>query len=54
MSNQISSYRPGLKAGRSNEFTLLAPLKPGEQNVYESKLGPDKISGTKTKFLLIV
>jgi hypothetical protein len=24
-----SKGRPGLKAGRSNEFTLMMPLKPG-------------------------
>ena len=23
------NIRPGLKAGRSNEFTLILPLKPG-------------------------
>ena len=28
MSSQ-NVHRPGLKAGRSNEFTLIAPLKPG-------------------------
>jgi hypothetical protein len=30
--------RPGLKAGRSNEFTLLLPLKPGGANRLRSKM----------------
>jgi hypothetical protein len=40
MSNQ-NVARPGLKAGRSNEFTLLARLKPGGAERLRSKLGPD-------------
>ena len=33
--------RPGLKAGRSNEFTLLMRFKPGGAERLRSKLGPD-------------
>jgi hypothetical protein len=38
---QGSITRPGLKSGRSNEFTLLARLKPGGAERLRSKLGPD-------------
>jgi hypothetical protein len=44
MSNQNVS-RPGLKAGRSNEFTLIMPLKPGGAERLRKKLGPDKFPG---------
>lgn len=33
--------RPGLKSGRSNEFTLLMRFKPGGAERLRSKLGPD-------------
>jgi len=40
------SVRPGLKAGRSNEFTLIMPLKPGGAERLRKKLGPDTFAGT--------
>jgi type I site-specific restriction endonuclease len=33
-----SNVRPGLKAGRSNEFTLIFPLKPGGAEGLRNKL----------------
>jgi hypothetical protein len=40
-----SGTRPGLKAGRSNEFTLIMPLKPGGAERLRKKMGPDKFAG---------
>src|SRR5678815_2789195 len=37
--------RPGLKIGRSNEFTLIMPLKPGGAERLRKKMGPDKFPG---------
>ena len=39
-----SGARPGLKSGRSNEFTLIMPLKPGGAERLRKKLGPDKFT----------
>jgi hypothetical protein len=44
MSNQ-SGARPGLKAGRANEMTLIMPLKPGGAERLRKKLGPAKFPG---------
>ena len=33
------NVRPGLKAGRSNEFTLILPLKPGGAERLRKKMG---------------
>ena len=38
MSNPQASVRPGLKVGRSNEFTLIMPLKPGGADRMRKKL----------------
>jgi hypothetical protein len=35
------NVRPGLKAGRSNEFTLIMKLKPGGADRLRKKLGSD-------------
>ena len=45
MSNQ-SGARPGLKSGRSNEMTLIMPLKPGGAERLRKKLGPGKFPGS--------
>lgn len=45
MSSQ-SGVRPGLKSGRSNEMTLIMPLKPGGAERLREKLGPDKFPGS--------
>ena len=39
MSNPQAGVRPGLKAGRSNEFTLILPLKPGGAERMRKKMG---------------
>jgi hypothetical protein len=39
MSNPQAGVRPGLKAGRSNEFTLILPLKPGGAERLRKKMG---------------
>ena len=39
------NVRPGLKIGRSNEFTLIMPLKPGGAERLRKKMGPDKFPG---------
>ena len=44
MSNQ-SDARPGLKSGRSNEMTLIMPLKLGGAERLRKKLGPNKFPG---------
>jgi hypothetical protein len=41
-----SNVRPGLKVGRSNEMTLIMPLKPGGAERLRKKLGPDKFPGS--------
>jgi hypothetical protein len=45
MSNQ-NDARPGLKSGRSNEMTLIMPLKPGGAERLRNKLGPGKFPGS--------
>ena len=49
MSN--SDVRPGLKAGRSNEFTLIMKLKPGGADRLRKKLASSDI-GSKNQGLL--
>ena len=44
MLNPQASGRPGLKAGRSNEFTLILPLKPGGAERLRKKMGLSKIA----------
>jgi hypothetical protein len=39
------NVRPGLMIGRSNEFTLIMPLKPGGAERLRKKMGPDKFPG---------
>ena len=48
MSNQ-SVARPGLKAGRSNEFTLIMPLKPGGAERLRKKLASDSKFGNQNQ-----
>ena len=49
MSSQ-NVHRPGLKAGRSNEFTLIMPLKPGGADRLRKKLGPDQFRDQNRSF----
>jgi hypothetical protein len=42
------NVRPGLKAGRSNEFTLISALKPGGAERMR-KLMPDGFTGQRQK-----
>jgi len=46
MSNPRASVRPGLKVGRSNEFTLISALKPGGADRMR-KLMPDGFTGQR-------
>jgi hypothetical protein len=48
MSNPQASVRPGLKLGRSNEFTLICALKPGGAERMR-KLMPDGFTGQRQK-----
>jgi len=44
--------RPGLKAGRSNEFTLIMKLKPGGAERLRQKLGSDSQLGGQNQSLM--
>jgi hypothetical protein len=43
-----ASVRPGLKVGRSNEFTMISALKPGGAERMR-KLMPDGFTGQRQK-----
>ncbi|HZE79029.1 MAG TPA: hypothetical protein VE089_10825 [Nitrososphaeraceae archaeon] len=47
-----SNVRPGLKAGRSNEFTLIMPLKPGGAERLRKKLASSSDVASKNQGLM--